>query len=47
LNPDAGTSKDTVAIKSNDVGLAGGDLLWFINPFTWIGMIFGTSSKSR
>lgn len=40
LNPDAGSEDDQVSLSTKDAEQTGEDILWFINPLTWIGMIW-------
>ena len=40
LNPEAGKDDDVVSLNSNDWDTTIWDLLWFINPFTWLGIVW-------
>ena len=49
LNPDAGLETDTVAMNNNDWSIFWDDLVYWLNPFTWVDFgwdaIFGYNAE--
>ena len=40
MNPDAGKDEDTVSMRTNDFSTFWDDLIYWLNPFTWIDFVF-------